>query len=60
VPIAAALIADLGIAVTFMSIKFTADGEYSAYLKHATVGFYLAIAGFLLASAGALVGLRRT
>jgi hypothetical protein len=59
-PIIGSLIADVGIVLTFLAIKFTADGDYGAYLEHAAVGFYLAIGGFLLAAAGALVGLRRS
>jgi hypothetical protein len=54
-----AVIGVLGMALTFLAIKFTAEGAYGEYLKHAAVGFYLAIGGFLLAAAGALAGLRR-
>jgi hypothetical protein len=49
-----------GIAFTFLAINLSsASGvDYSTYLKDARVGFYFALAGFLLAGIGALIGPR--
>jgi hypothetical protein len=47
--------------LTFLAIKISASGSpaYSEYLKHARIGFYFAVAGFLLAGIGAAIGPRR-
>lgn len=45
-----------GIAITFIAIKFSDNESYSQFLKHAHIGFYLAVAGFLLVTIGALMG----
>ncbi len=50
------------IAATFVAIKFfnsKANESYGQYLKHARLGFYLAVAAFLVAGIGAAVGSRR-
>ncbi len=46
--------------LTFLAIDFSGNGTgYSDYLKDAQVGFYFAVAGFLIAGIGAGVGPRR-
>jgi hypothetical protein len=47
--------------LTFLAIKLGNSGvtPYTEYLKHARVGFYFAIVGFLLAGIGAAIGPRR-
>ncbi len=46
-----------GVAITFFAINLYSDGQaYTEYLKHARLGFYFALAGFVLAGIGALVG----
>jgi hypothetical protein len=46
--------------LTFLAIDFSGDSTgYSNYLKHAQIGFYFAVAGFLIAGIGAGVGPRR-
>lgn len=54
-----------GIVLTFVAIDIVKSGtsgapSYSDYLKHSRLGFYLAIAGFVLAGVGALIGPRKT
>ncbi len=46
--------------LTFLAIKISASSSpaYSEYLKHARIGFYFAVAGFLLAGIGAAIGPR--
>lgn len=54
-----------GIAATFLAIKLLHNGSfqqnqgapatYGDYLKHASVAFYLAVGGFLLAAIGSLI-----
>jgi hypothetical protein len=51
-----ALGAAAAIAVTFVAIKLADGPAYSEYLKHARIGFYVAVGGFLLIGIGALVG----
>jgi hypothetical protein len=51
-----AIIAAAAIAVTFFSIQLSSGVAYSSFIKHASVGFYLALGGFLLAGIGALTG----
>jgi hypothetical protein len=51
-----AILAAAGIAVTFFAIRFSDGVAYTEFLKHARLGFYLALAGFLIAGIGALVG----
>ncbi|MDT4943700.1 MAG: hypothetical protein QOH14_433 [Pseudonocardiales bacterium] len=62
------LVAVAGIVMTFLAIKLTKGtlaleantrGSYGEWLKHARIGFYLAVAGFLLAGIGAAFGPRR-
>jgi hypothetical protein len=62
------LVAVAGIVMTFLAIKLTkgalgldanSGGSYGEWLKHARIGFYLAVAGFLLAGIGAAFGPRR-
>lgn len=54
-----AILAAISIAVTFFAIRFTAGLAYTDYLKNARIGFYFALAGFLLMGIGALIGPRR-
>ncbi|MCU1656210.1 MAG: hypothetical protein JWO57_866 [Pseudonocardiales bacterium] len=59
-----ALAAAASIALTFLAINLLKSGvpgapSYSEYIKHARVGFWMAIAGFLLVGVGALIGPRR-
>jgi hypothetical protein len=51
-----AVLAAAAIALTFFAIQIFDGTAYSDYIKHASVGFYLAIGGFLLAGIGALCG----
>jgi hypothetical protein len=51
-----AIIAAAAIALTFFAIQLSSGVAYSSFIKHASIGFYLAIAGFLLAGIGALAG----
>jgi hypothetical protein len=62
------LVAVAGIVMTFLAIKLAkgalgldanSGGSYGEWLKHARIGFYLAVAGFLLAGMGAAFGPRR-
>lgn len=57
-----AVVALVSIGLTFWAIKLSSAGTpgYSEYLKHARVGFYLAVAGFLIAGIGALIGPHRS
>jgi hypothetical protein len=46
--------------LTFLAIDFSGNSTgYSDYLKNAQIGFYFAVAGFLLAGIGAGIGPRR-
>lgn len=51
-----AIVAAAAIALTFFAIQLSDGVAYSSFIKHASVGFYLAIGGFLLAGIGALTG----
>jgi hypothetical protein len=51
-----AVVAAAAIAVTFFAIQVFDGTPYTQYIKHASIGFYLAVAGFLLAGIGALCG----
>lgn len=55
------IIAVASIAITFWALKFlsTSSPGYSHYLDHARIGFYLALAAFLLIGIGAMIGPRR-
>lgn len=60
-----AIVAALGIALTFLAIRLTSttganSPTYGDYLDHARMGFYLAIAGFLLVGIGCVIGPSRT
>jgi hypothetical protein len=48
-----------GIAFTFLALDFGAGTSYADTLKGARFGFYFALAGFLLAGIGALIGPQR-
>jgi hypothetical protein len=55
------------IVLTFLAVKLfsgsnsdTGFNGYGDYLKHTSIGFYLALAGFLLAGIGAVVGPRNS
>lgn len=48
-----------GAVVTFFAIKLATDAGFIDYLKTARVGFYLAIAGFVVIAIGALIGARK-
>jgi hypothetical protein len=56
------LVAVGGALMTFWALKIvkSADPSYTDYLKHARAGFWLAVAGFVVAGAGAAFGPRRT
>lgn len=54
-----AVIAAAAIAISFFAIKLGTTGAYTDYLKHARLGFYFAVAGFLLVGIGALIGPKR-
>jgi hypothetical protein len=51
--------------LTFLAIKLTRSVDiagfptYGDYLKHARLGFYLAVVGFALIGAGGAIGPRR-
>jgi hypothetical protein len=51
-----AIVAAAAIALTFFAIQLSDGVAYSSFIKHASIGFYLAIGGFLLAGIGALCG----
>ncbi len=51
-----AVLAAAAIAVTFFAIQLTDGAAYTTFLKHTSIGFYLALGGFLLAGIGALCG----
>lgn len=51
-----AVLAAAAIAVTFFALRLGDSAAYSDYLKHARIGFYFALLGFLLVGIGALVG----
>lgn len=55
------VIALASIAVSFWALKFltVSSPSYTEYLKHARLGFYFAVGGFLLIGIGALIGPRR-
>lgn len=52
-----------GIALTFLALPFAGTSgqgtSYTDYLKHARIGFYLALAAFLVGAIGAAIGSRR-
>ena len=54
-----AVVAAAAIAISFFAIQLSSTGSYTEYLKHAHIGFYFAIAGFLLVGIGALIGPKR-
>lgn len=54
-----ALVGLAGIGFTFWGIQFVHGPAYTEFLKHARVGFYVMLAGFLLITIGALIGPRR-
>ena len=54
------ILAAAAIALTFFAVKLDDSLSMSDYLKNARVGFYLALAGFLIAGIGALIGPTRT
>jgi hypothetical protein len=45
--------------LTFLAINFADGTGYTEYLKHARLGFYFAVIGFLVAGIGAGIGPRR-
>jgi hypothetical protein len=47
--------------LTFIAIKFltTSEPGYTEYLKHARLGFYLAVVGFVLIGVGSGIGAHR-
>jgi hypothetical protein len=51
-----AVIAAAAIALTFFALQISDGVAYSSVIKHASIGFYLAVGGFLLAGIGALIG----
>jgi hypothetical protein len=51
-----AIIAAAAIALTFFAIQIADGVAYSEVIKHASIGFYLALGGFLLVGIGALCG----
>lgn len=51
-----AVLAAAAIAFTFLAIRLSSTGSYGDYISNASVGFYLAVVGFLVVGAGALVG----
>ena len=59
------IVAAAAIALTFVAINLSGASAgpgapaYSEYLKHAWLGFYFAVAGFLLVGIGAIIGPRR-
>ncbi|MGH8859830.1 MAG: hypothetical protein ACRDVG_01120 [Jatrophihabitantaceae bacterium] len=51
------ILAAAAIAITFFAIKLDSAGiPYTTYLKNLRLGFYFALAGFVIAGIGALVG----
>ncbi len=44
--------------LSFLAIKL-GDGDYTQYIKHARVGFYLAVVAFIIAGIGAAIGPRK-
>lgn len=54
-----AILAAAAIAFTFLAIRLATGGSYSDYISHASVGFYMAVVGFLLVGIGALIGPKR-
>jgi hypothetical protein len=54
-----AVLAAAAIAFTFLAIRLYTGNSYSDYISHASVGFYLAVVGFLLIGIGALIGPKR-
>lgn len=45
--------------LSFLAIQLTDNNSYSTYIQNARVGFWFAVAGFLIAAIGAGVGPRR-
>jgi hypothetical protein len=62
------LVAVAGVVVTFLAIQLLKDSSllpsdyrgYWTWLKHARLGFYAAVAGFVLMAVGAAIGPSRT
>jgi hypothetical protein len=54
-----AVIAAAAIAFTFFAIQLSDGTAYSQFIKHAAIGFYFALGGFLLVGIGALCGPQR-
>lgn len=64
------LIGLVGIALTFAAIKLTKSAaaaqqagsppNYGDYFKHVSIGFWLAVVGFLVIAIGAVIGPRRS
>ncbi len=46
----------LATGLSFLAIRLSDQGDYSEYIKHVSVGFYLAVIAFLLAAIGAAIG----
>lgn len=42
--------------LSFLAIRLSDGADYSQFIKHASVGFYLAVIAFLLAAVGAAIG----
>jgi hypothetical protein len=51
-----AVIAAAAIALTFFAIQLSDGAPYSQFIKHASIGFYLTLGGFLFVMIGALCG----
>lgn len=51
-----AVLAAAAIALTFFAIQLEDGAAYTSFLKHSSIGFFLALGGFLLAGIGALCG----
>jgi hypothetical protein len=51
-----AVLAAAAIALTFFAIQLEDGVAYSEFIKHASIGFYFAVGGFLLVGIGALCG----
>jgi hypothetical protein len=51
-----AVLAAAAIALTFFAVQLTDGAAYTTFLKHTSIGFFLALGGFLLAGIGALCG----
>jgi hypothetical protein len=45
--------------LSFLAVQLSDHNSYLYYLKHARVGFYFAVIGFLIAGIGAAIGPRR-